>query len=468
VIPTTGASPKRFADLCADAAAWSPDGSKLAFGRGRDLYLSDADGKNSRRLLVLPFEKPREIRWSPDQKRLRLILTEGQGEEQCHRLWEVPLGGGTASRVLPGWSRTSSDQENGGEWSRDGRFFIFTAIHQGTSAIYAIRQRSNPLTWRNDVPIQLVPVPEHVWSVMPSRDGKRTFATVSLPSRGELVHFDAATGQFAPDPQMPGLSAAQLAFSPDGKKVAYVTYPESSIWTMSVDGSNRRPLVSGSMHGALPKWSADGRRIAFMGWNNYNSPTKIRVVSADGAQPQEPVQRPGWQGGPNWASEANELIFGDNGPDFPIPASCSLHVFDFRTGKSTDLPGTTGLWTARTCPTGRYVAAMTNDNRRLVLYDRRTAALTELLKSPEGPLGDNPTWSADGRFVYIDMPFSRDPAVYRIRVTDKRIERVAGLSGLRRVTGGVGLWIGLTPDGSLLALRELQGTEIYAWDWAES
>ena len=137
------------------------------------------------------------------------------------------------------------------------------------------------------------PVPERVWSVVPSWDGKRIFATVSLPSRGGLVYCDAATGQFVPDAQLSGLSAAQLAYSPDGKRVAYVTYPDSFVWTMNADGSNRRPLISGLMHGALPEWSPDGQRIAFMGWGKYNSPTKIRVVYADGGQPQEPVQWPG-------------------------------------------------------------------------------------------------------------------------------------------------------------------------------
>jgi Tol biopolymer transport system component len=398
------------ADLCADAAAWSPDGRKLAFVAGRDFYLANPDGTNSRRLVVLPFEKPHQMRWSPDQKRLRLVLREGQGDPQFDRLWEVSLTEATSTRALPGWSRTPSDQESAGEWSPDGRFFIFTAIHLGTSAIWAARERSHLLDWRGSEPIQLAALPEHVWSVALSGEGRKVFASVNLPRRGELVRFDPGTGQFLPYAQMSGLSAAQLAFSPDGKRVAYVTYPDSFVWTINADGSNRLPLASGSLHGALPQWSRDGQRIAFMAWGKYNSPTKIRVVSATGGQPQEPVQWPGWQGAPNWTSGGTELIFGENGPDFPIPPSCSLHVFDFRSGRTTDLPGTTGLWTARTCPSGRYVAAMTNDNRKLVLYDTRTAALTELLSSL-GRLGDNPTWSSDGRFVYIDAPFSRDPAV---------------------------------------------------------
>jgi Tol biopolymer transport system component len=262
--------------VCADTAAWSPDGRKLAFAAGGLLYLTDSDGRDRRKLVVLPFGRPRQMRWSPDQKVLRLVLTEGHDEEQFARLWDVSLREGTVSRVLPGWSRTSADVESGGEWSRDRRFFIFGAIHEGTSAIYAVRERSNPFTWRDNVPIQLTQVQEHAWSVAPSRDGKRIFATVSLPSRGELARYQPRTSQFVPDAQLSGLSAGQLAFSPDGKRVAYVTYPDSFVWTMNADGSNRRPLGSEPMHGALPQWSPDGQQIALMGWGKYNSPTKIR------------------------------------------------------------------------------------------------------------------------------------------------------------------------------------------------
>jgi len=58
VLRTAGGLPKRLADLCAGAAAWSPDGSNLAHCAGRDLYLGNADASNSRRLLALPFERP--------------------------------------------------------------------------------------------------------------------------------------------------------------------------------------------------------------------------------------------------------------------------------------------------------------------------------------------------------------------------------------------------------------------------
>jgi len=192
-------------------------------------------------------------------------------------------------------------------------------------------------------------------------------------------------------------------------------------------------------------------------------PTRIRITSPDGKDPVEPVPLRRWQGAPQWTSD-RELVFGDNGPTFPIPPTCSLHAFDLKTAKVTDLPGTNGLWTARPCPTGRYIAAQTNDNTRLMLYDRRTAAVTEPFRSPEGRLGDNPTWSRDGAYIYMDTPYARDPAVYRIRIADRKVERIASLGGIQRVEA-IGLWLGLAPDNSLLILRQVQGSEIDSWDW---
>ena len=204
-------------------------------------------------------------------------------------------------------------------------------------------------------------------------------------------------------------------------------------------------------------------RLHGVEWPSEDDASKIRIIPAEGGPPEQPVTWPGWQGIPNWTPDGTSLIFGENGHSNPIPASCTLHRFDFKTGQTSDLPNTTGLWTPRVSPTGRYIAATTPTNSKLVLYDLQTARVTDLVSFPGSKIGDNPTWSKDGKSIYIDAPLAPDPAIYRIRIADNRRERVASLKGIQRAN--MDYWIGLTPDGSLLVTRRVQGSEIYSWDW---
>lgn len=74
-------------------------------------------------------------------------------------------------------------------------------------------------------------------------------------------------------------------------------------------------------------------------------------------------------------------------------------------------------------------------------------------------------WSRDGAYVYMDVPYARDPAVYRICIRDRKIERIVSLAGIQRVVQAIGFWMGLAPDDSLLILRQVEGSEIDSWDW---
>jgi hypothetical protein len=51
-----------------------------------------------------------------------------------------------------------------------------------------------------------------------------------------------------------------------------------------------------------------------------------------------------------------------------------------------------------------------------------------------------------------------------VRIKDRKIERVASLTGLKMAVPGLG-WIGLAPDSSTISTRDAGGTEIYALDW---
>jgi NurA-like 5'-3' nuclease len=56
------------------------------------------------------------------------------------------------------------------------------------------------------------------------------------------------------------------------------------------------------------------------------------------------------------------------------------------------------------------------------------------------------------------------PSVMRVRIRDRKIERVADLKNFRQ-TGFYSVWLSLAPDDSPLLLRDTGTQEIYALDW---
>jgi len=58
----------------------------------------------------------------------------------------------------------------------------------------------------------------------------------------------------------------------------------------------------------------------------------------------------------------------------------------------------------------------------------------------------------------------KEPSFFRIRVNDRKLEKLFSLKGIRQTFGSFGPWSGLAPDDSPLILREIGTQEIYALD----
>jgi hypothetical protein len=104
---------------------------------------------------------------------------------------------------------------------------------------------------------------------------------------------------------------------------------------------------------------------------------------------------------------------------------------------------------------------MPSDALNLVLFDFQTQEWSLLAKVRAGFLN----WSRDGRYVYF-LRWLDEPAVLRIRINDRKVERVSDLTNLP-TTGDIGPWPGLGPDDSLLVLRDIGTQNIYSLDWEE-
>jgi Tol biopolymer transport system component/tRNA A-37 threonylcarbamoyl transferase component Bud32 len=449
VIPILGGTPRRLGDLRTGrgsfGAAWSADGAHVVYALGPELRLARSDGSESRTLLKAAGQ-PFFPRWSPDGRRLRYSL---QDEGGTRTLWEANADGSGAHPLLPGWGGASNPCC--GSWTPDGRYYAFEA----GGNIWALREPSGFLGRRAPEPVQLTFGPLRYSRVTPSRDGTRLFVGGDQ-DKGELVRYDAASRQFTP--YLGGPSAEHLAVSKDGAWIAYTAFPERTLWRSRADGSERLQLTFPPAWAAMPRWSPDGRQIAYF---SGTSPTSARifVVSADGGAPRRAVPGlEGTQADPTWSADGKRLAFGSGpGAELSTSPNAVIRVVDLDTGAASVLPDSQGLFSPRYSPDGRYLAALGFDSARLVLFDLETRKWKDVYRGATGW----PSWSRDSRHLF----FLTGDAVRRVRVGDGHAEDVMSTKGMRRAGGLFGSWFSTAPDDSPLALREAGTHEIYALDW---
>jgi len=450
ILPALGGVPRRLGDVLGRDAAWSPDGQRIAYAKGHELYVCKADGTEARRL-VAASRQVRWPRWSPRGRFLRFTVGDPVGRTSIE---EVSAVGGRSHALLPSWKGIPCC----GNWTPDGEYYIFQSGFNQKTDIWALRERTGLFGKGNGEPVQLTAGPMDFRSPVSSIDGKRLFV-IGEQLRGELVRFESKSGQFVP--YLGGISAQDVDVSKDGEWVTYVSYPEGVLWRSRVDGSQRLQLTSLPMQAFLPRWSPDGKRIAFSA-AVPGEPSGIQVIAADGGGPAKLTEGNHYETDPNWSPDQDSLVFG-NAPwlEGGAPSSAAIHMLDLKTHQVSTLSGSEGLYSPHWSPDGRYVLAMSLDSPKLMLFDFSTHKWAELVSSPAA----YPNWSHDGSYIYFVNPYIAEPAVYRIRVSDRKLELVTSLSRQRLGWSIAGKWTGLAGDDSPLVLRDTGSEEIYALDW---
>ena len=132
-------------------------------------------------------------------------------------------------------------------------------------------------------------------------------------------------------------------------------------------------------------------------------------------------------------------------------------MFDLMTRRTSEIPGAEGIWAARWSPDGRYIVALRFDFAEVRLLDVATGRWETLAS---GVL-HFANWSRDSQYVFFES-WGEDTAVVRIRIRDRQREKIGTLKKFRRTVGPERCWSGLTPDDSLLVLRDVGSQEIYA------
>jgi len=254
-----------------------------------------------------------------------------------------------------------------------------------------------------------------------SPDGR----TIAFDLLGDIYTMPAAGG--TPRRIAEGLPYEQQPrFSPDGRRIAFVSDRAGgdNIWIMNADGSDKRQLTKEDFRLLnQPSWSPDGRFIVAKkhfttGRSLGTGEVWLYHVSGGGGVPL--VKRPNEQhqkelGEPIYAHDGKSLYFTRNvtpGPVFQYAQNSNgdlFHIerYDFDTGETTTaVSGVGGSVRPTPSPDGRKIAFVRRERARSKLYvkDLESGEERKIYDALDQDVQE--TWAVTG--VYPNMAWTPD------------------------------------------------------------
>jgi len=268
-----------------------------------DLYLVSIDGQQRWRLTTSPAADFGGV-WSPDGERIAFLSTR-DGKPQ---IYVIPIDGGEARKV--------SDIENGVSnlsWSPDGAHFAFTSdvkIDSTVAERYPEYDKAQVRIY-DDIPVR------H-WDEWNDEQYMHLFV---MPADGGEAR-DLMPGERWETPLKPFGGAEQIAWSPDGKEIAYVSKKvedfaestNSAIYVVDVASGATRNITEG-MPGfdRDPLYSPDGRWIAFHSMKRAGHEADRNRLMLYNRESEEITELSRtldqWVGGTVWGPESDVLYF---------------------------------------------------------------------------------------------------------------------------------------------------------------
>ena len=265
-------------------------------------------------LLYMRF--PGDVQISPDGKRVAFDVREIVPGEQKHRgrIWVVDTSGGDPRPLTPG-----KRGENGPRWSPDGKQLAFISREEGEQAKPQLFLMSADGGEARCVCKMPNGVSNLAWSPDGSRiaflslegEEPRSDPKVIAPGRHRrlwIVHPDHAI----PEPVIPdGITVWEYRWSPDSKQLAlyYSKGPEETDWyrsqigVVAVGGGAVRQITNLTWPARSLAWSPDGKQIAYLS-GRWSDPGRgsgdIFTVAVENGQVRNLT--PGIASSPSWCS----------------------------------------------------------------------------------------------------------------------------------------------------------------------
>lgn len=244
------------------SAKQSTTASRMLYYDFVNIYVINDDGSNAT-ALGLPADGSFDPSWAPDGK--RVLFNSYRGSTQAS-IYIMDVDGTAVTRI--------TNPPVGFIDVRPvtfGKRVAFTRAG-ATSMVYSVNLDGSELT-----PIATGSQPAS------SPSG----AKLAFVNNDDIFEFDVATGSITNLTNTPFTIETDPSYSPNGKQIAFATYAFggttlNTLSVMAVNGTAvTRLRASATETYSLPKWSPDGKRIAYTG----GPASDLFVMNADGTSP---------------------------------------------------------------------------------------------------------------------------------------------------------------------------------------
>ena len=278
--------------------AVSPDGSQVAFIVGKPLHgqiwLVRSDGSRPRKLVGGEGDFFGEIAWSPDGSKLayaRGKIRYGYGLSGAIEILDLQGASVTPRAILE--NLTVPDLDAPLAWTSDGRLLyalLEPPPHQADSNIWLVALDASG----NQVgpPVRLTKEPGRVFNISATSDGKRIEFTKGVPEPDVYVAKLESSGSIS-EPRRLTLddrSDVPYEWTPDSKAVIFISDRTGtpSIYRQAIDQAVPELLVRAS-NPVESRLSPDGSQllyVEFPKWGESKMPTPLMRVPLAGGAPQ--------------------------------------------------------------------------------------------------------------------------------------------------------------------------------------
>ena len=254
--------------------------------------------------------------------------------------------------------------------------------------------------------------------------------------------------------------ANRVTYSRDGQWIAW-TDPVGKLWrARASDGSERLQLTPDYLDVFLAQWSPDGSKLAVMA-RAPGRAWQIYLVNKDGGNPETLFKDTQNAADPAWSANGQQLAYGRE-PD-TMGQDNGLHtiaVFDLSTRKVETLPSSKGLFSPRWSPDGRWIAALTLDQKKVMLFDVAKRSWTELATTS----ASDPVWSRDSKAIFVHAFMAEKQPILRIAVPGAQTQVVAGTGDFHAGEPANYFFGGLTPADLPLVQPRVGTGNLYVMD----